>query len=89
MSAGQGSVPPGIRTLATGSPTKPQGPFALWRGCFLGPPPSPDSSPARSEGPRTLLPWQGAEYLQEMDRLSLESITCVSSVMFRVGGVME
>lgn len=36
-----------------------------------------------------MLLWPGAEYLQEMDRLSLESMTCVSSVMSRVGGVME
>lgn len=33
--------------------------------------------------------WLRSEYLQEMDRLSPESMMCVSSVMFRVGGVME
>lgn len=46
-----------------------------------------------------LPPWPSAasldcqegrvQYLQEMDRLSLVSMICASSVMFRVGGVME
>lgn len=38
-------------------------------------------------------PWpasgRGNPYLQEMDRLSPVSTTCDSSVMFKVGGVME
>lgn len=37
----------------------------------------------------TRAPGWVAEYLQEMDRPSPESMMCVSSVMFRVGGVME
>ena len=41
----------------------------------------------RDSGPSP--PWVRAEYLQEIDRLSLESMTYVSSVMFRAGGVME
>ena len=40
-------------------------------------------------GTGPLIPWLRYEYLQEMDRLSLESMMYVSSVMFRVGGVME
>lgn len=82
-------MPPGTDTQATREPHKALRSLCPWEGL-----PSRSSSTISClgllwEGPGPLIPWLRYGYLQEMDRLSLESMMYVSSVMFRVGGVME